>query len=136
MHTKKPVQLILSFLGIIAFPSLIPVYGQAIKPEDFRSPIVKKIAGNLGDSEFIKKTTIEFVNNSKAPLMCKIQLKVTYEVVDSHIQKLRELDSYLASKNFNPKEATDFRQKITSELEKGTLVLLEKADEYCPAQAK
>mgnify|MGYP006272697737 CR=1 FL=1 len=85
---------------------------EGFSPDNYDTQIAKDILKALNDPASLKKVVVTFVNTSKAPLMCKMEVMPVYE------QHMRSI-------------ANNQYPEVNKMLAKEFVIRLKSIDEYC-----
>jgi len=105
--------------------------GEQLLPENFSTPIAKKLAAALSNPNELKKIEVNFVNNSSASLKCKLSVNGIWEMV---MRNKASLD--FVNKQDSSRSSGLFSASMSSQIVKETALSLEKVDEYCGTSRK
>ena len=126
---------VLASFGLISLPGKSVAQALSLKPEDFKSPVAKKIASLVGDTPALKSYVESFVNTSQASLMCKINVAPAWDMIMRQQASLAEYNQNL-SKPENQHPATqkilvESFDVVVSSLMKQLAIKLYRIDELC-----
>ena len=126
---------VLASFGLISLPGKSVAQALSLKPEDFKSPVAKKIASLVGDTPALKSYVESFVNTSQASLMCKINVAPAWDMIMQQQASLAEYNQNLSKPEMQhpaaQKGLAEGFEIIVSSLMKQLAVKLYRIDELC-----
>ena len=126
---------VLASFGLISLPGKSVAQALSLKPEDFKSPVAKKIASLVGDTPALKSYVESFVNTSQASLMCKINVAPAWDMIMQQQASLAEYNQNLSKPETQhpaaQKALAEGFEIIVSNLMKQLAVKLYRIDELC-----
>lgn len=111
----------------------LPVSSQdnnLLDPSNFSSSIAKKLAVQVSQPDELKRTMVNFVNNSQSPLMCKLQVSRIWEQVMRSRAGLEANKQSMATSN-SPDADILVQSSLLSVFSRELATTLNQIDSYC-----